>query len=167
MIELYGSGKAQTSYNPLTPRTYLKVVSLSATQKLLRFGVYELNLATEELRKGGTSVKLSPQPFQLLALLASRASQVVTREEIQQQLWDEETFVDFEQGDEPLHQANQKCTQRQRGCTPLCRNPSTTWVSLSRSRYLQSRSRPCAASNRIQERWLCPCGDGEAGKHRN
>ncbi|HEY5177168.1 MAG TPA: tetratricopeptide repeat protein [Terriglobales bacterium] len=98
MIELYGSGKAQTSYNPLTPRTYLKVVSLSATQKLLRFGVYELNLATEELRKGGTPVKLSPQPFQLLALLASRAGQVVTREEIQQQLWDEETFVDFEQG---------------------------------------------------------------------
>jgi eukaryotic-like serine/threonine-protein kinase len=71
---------------------------LTATQKLLRFGVYELNLATEELRKGGTPLKLPPQPFQLLVLLASRAGQVVTREEIQQQLWDEETYVDFEQG---------------------------------------------------------------------
>ncbi|MGB7555382.1 MAG: tetratricopeptide repeat protein [Candidatus Korobacteraceae bacterium] len=71
---------------------------MSATQKLLRFGVYELNLATEELRKGGTPLKLSPQPFRLLALLASHAGQVVTREEIQQQIWGEETYVDFEQG---------------------------------------------------------------------
>ena len=71
---------------------------MSATQKLLRFGVFELNLATAELRKGGTPVKLAPQPFRLLALLASRAGQVVTREEIQQQLWGEETYVDFEQG---------------------------------------------------------------------
>jgi eukaryotic-like serine/threonine-protein kinase len=71
---------------------------LNATQKLLRFGVFELNLATTELRKGGTPVKLPPQPFRLLALLASRAGQVVTREEIQQQLWGEETYVDFEQG---------------------------------------------------------------------
>ncbi len=76
----------------------LEVVILSATQKLLRFGVYELNLTTEELRKGGTPLKVPPQPFQLLALLASRAGQVVTREEIQQQLWGEETYVDFEQG---------------------------------------------------------------------
>ncbi len=71
---------------------------MSATQKLLRFGVYELNLATQELRKGGTPLKVAPQPFRLLALLASRAGQVVTREEIQQQLWGEETYVDFEQG---------------------------------------------------------------------
>jgi DNA-binding winged helix-turn-helix (wHTH) protein/tetratricopeptide (TPR) repeat protein len=73
-------------------------MSLSATQKLLRFGVFELNLATDELRKGGTLVKLSPQPFQLLVLLVSHAGQVVTREEIRQQLWGEETYVDFEQG---------------------------------------------------------------------
>src|ERR1039458_4700168 len=73
-------------------------MSLDTTQKLLRFGVFELNLATEELRKGGTLVRLSPQPFHLLVLLVSRAGQVVTREEIRQQLWDEETYVDFEQG---------------------------------------------------------------------
>ena len=71
---------------------------MSATQKLLRFGVFELNLATAELRKGGTPVKLAPQPFRLLALLATRAGQVVTREEIQQLIWGEETYVDFEQG---------------------------------------------------------------------
>jgi DNA-binding winged helix-turn-helix (wHTH) protein len=71
---------------------------LSATQQLLRFGVFELNLATEELRKGGTNVKLPPQPFRLLVLLVSHAGQVVTREEIKKQLWVDETYVDFEHG---------------------------------------------------------------------
>jgi len=71
---------------------------LSGTHELLRFGVFELNLTTEELRKSGTLIKLSPQPFKLLALLASRSGQVVTREDIQQQIWGDETYVDFEQG---------------------------------------------------------------------
>jgi tetratricopeptide (TPR) repeat protein/DNA-binding winged helix-turn-helix (wHTH) protein len=65
---------------------------------LLRFGVFELNLVTEELRKFGTPIKLAPQPFKVLALLASQSGQVVTREQIQLQVWGEETFVDFEQG---------------------------------------------------------------------
>jgi DNA-binding winged helix-turn-helix (wHTH) protein/tetratricopeptide (TPR) repeat protein len=72
--------------------------TVSATHELLRFGVFELNLTTEELRKAGTLIKLSPQPFKLLALLASHSGQVVTREDIQQQIWGEETYVDFEQG---------------------------------------------------------------------
>jgi eukaryotic-like serine/threonine-protein kinase len=71
---------------------------LSVTQKLLRFGVFELNLDAEELRKDGIPLKLSPQPFKILALLASRAGQLVTREEIQQQVWGGETYVDFEHG---------------------------------------------------------------------
>jgi DNA-binding response OmpR family regulator len=45
---------------------------VSTTQELLRFGVFELNLTTEELRKGGTLVKLQPQPFKLLGLLANK-----------------------------------------------------------------------------------------------
>ena len=57
---------------------------VSATQKLLRFGVFELNLDTEELSKSGIPVKLPPQPLKLLALLASHAGQVVTRDEIQE-----------------------------------------------------------------------------------
>src|SRR6516225_9626575 len=65
---------------------------------VLRFGVFELNLATEELRKFGTVIKLAPQPFELLALLASQAGQIVTREQIQLQLWGDDIFVDFEQG---------------------------------------------------------------------
>jgi eukaryotic-like serine/threonine-protein kinase len=74
------------------------VVILSATQKLLRFGVYELNLATEELRKDGIPLKLPPQPFRILTLLVSRAGQLVTREEIEKQIWGDGTYVDFEHG---------------------------------------------------------------------
>jgi Tol biopolymer transport system component/DNA-binding winged helix-turn-helix (wHTH) protein len=62
------------------------------------FGPFELDLAAGELRKGGILVKLQPQPFQVLRLLAERAGSVVTREEIQRCLWSESTFVDFEHG---------------------------------------------------------------------
>lgn len=62
------------------------------------FGPFELDLAAGELRKGGIPVKLQPQPFQVLRLLAERAGSIVTREEIQRYLWSESTFVDFEHG---------------------------------------------------------------------
>jgi len=86
--------------NLIRPRSaYLKwLVNVSATHRLLRFGVFELNLDTVELRKSGTAVRLPPQSFKLLALLASHAAQIVSREEIQKELWGDETFVDFEHG---------------------------------------------------------------------
>jgi len=71
---------------------------MSATHRLLKFGVFELNLDTQEMRKFGTPLKLAPQPFRVLALLASRAGQIVTREEIQEQIWGGDTYVDFEHG---------------------------------------------------------------------
>jgi len=64
----------------------------------IRFGPFELDLAAGELRKAGTLIKLQPQPFQVLQLLAERAGTLVTREEIQRHLWSESTFVDFEHG---------------------------------------------------------------------
>jgi len=88
----------ENSYNPLNPRTDVRVFRMSATHRLLKFGVFELNLDTEELRKFGIPIKLRPQPFRMLALLASHAGQVVAREEIKEQLWGEETYVDFEHG---------------------------------------------------------------------
>src|SRR5215470_1947388 len=66
-------------------------------QGVLRFGIFELDLGNGELRKSGALVKLQSQPFQLLALLAGRPGQVVTREEIRRALWGDETFVDFDQ----------------------------------------------------------------------
>ena len=74
------------------------MLGLGGTQTLLRFDDFELNLESEELRKGGTAVKLRPQAFRVLALLAIRAGQIVTREETRRQIWGEETYVDFEHG---------------------------------------------------------------------
>jgi TolB-like protein/DNA-binding winged helix-turn-helix (wHTH) protein/Tfp pilus assembly protein PilF len=65
---------------------------------VLGFGVFELDRRAGELRKSGVLVHLPPQPFRVLALMASHPGQVVTREEIRRQIWDDETFVDFEQG---------------------------------------------------------------------
>src|SRR4029077_9088374 len=64
----------------------------------LCFGPFELNPASGELRKSGILIKLQPQPFRLLLLLAERSGTVVAREEIQRCLWTESTFVDFEHG---------------------------------------------------------------------
>jgi DNA-binding winged helix-turn-helix (wHTH) protein len=63
---------------------------------VLRWGTFELELASGELRNRGSSVKLQPQHAQLLALLVERAGQVVTREEIRKSLWGNETIVDFD-----------------------------------------------------------------------
>lgn len=62
----------------------------------LRFGVFELDSRTGELRRSGMLVHLQPMPVKLLALLASRAGELVTREVIQRELWNSETYVDFE-----------------------------------------------------------------------
>ena len=60
-----------------------------------RFGVFELDLRTAELRRNGIKVKLQEQPFRLLAFLLERAGAVVTREELRERLWPSE-FVDFD-----------------------------------------------------------------------
>ena len=64
--------------------------------RLLHFGTFELDLSSHELRKAGALIKLQSQHFQLLVLLAERAGQLVTREEIRRTLWNNETFVDFD-----------------------------------------------------------------------
>jgi TolB-like protein/DNA-binding winged helix-turn-helix (wHTH) protein/Flp pilus assembly protein TadD len=64
----------------------------------LRFGVFEMDLRTGELRKHGMQVRLQKQPFQVLAMLLEHAGEVVTREELQKNLWSADTFVDFEHG---------------------------------------------------------------------
>ncbi|HKW63213.1 MAG TPA: winged helix-turn-helix domain-containing protein [Candidatus Acidoferrum sp.] len=64
----------------------------------VRFGVFEANVTSGELRKHGIRIKLHEQPFQILAMLVARPGEMVTREEIQQKLWPSGTFVDFENG---------------------------------------------------------------------
>ncbi len=64
----------------------------------IRFGIFELDLRTGELRRSGTKVRLDGQPFQVLALLLERAGELVSREELKGKLWPTDTFVDFEHG---------------------------------------------------------------------
>jgi DNA-binding winged helix-turn-helix (wHTH) protein len=63
-----------------------------------RFGIFEANVATGELRRQGIRVKLNTQPFQMLMLLLERPGELLTREDITRELWPEGTFVDFEHG---------------------------------------------------------------------
>jgi DNA-binding winged helix-turn-helix (wHTH) protein len=66
------------------------------SSRVVRFGLFELDLSAGELRKSGVKLRLQGQPFQVLALLLERAGDVVTREELQQKLWPSDTFVDFD-----------------------------------------------------------------------
>src|SRR5215831_4793918 len=65
---------------------------------LLRFGVFEADLTSGELRKDGTKIRLQEQPFQILAMLLEHPGEVVTREELRNKLWPADTFVDFDHG---------------------------------------------------------------------
>jgi DNA-binding winged helix-turn-helix (wHTH) protein len=62
------------------------------------FGEYELDARTGELRHKGVTIKLQPQPAKILYILVSRAPEVVTRQELTEQVWGAETYVDFEHG---------------------------------------------------------------------
>ncbi len=66
--------------------------------RVFRFGAFEVEEATGELRKQGIRIKLHSQPFQVLVMLLERPAQLVTREEMRQRLWGEDTFVDYDHG---------------------------------------------------------------------
>jgi DNA-binding winged helix-turn-helix (wHTH) protein len=72
--------------------------SRSAADDVVRFGVFELNLLTGELRKSGVRLRLQEQPFRILALLLERPGDLVTRVELKSRIWPEAVFVDFERG---------------------------------------------------------------------
>lgn len=68
------------------------------SQQLVRFGEYELDPRSGELRRNGTLLKLQPQPAKVLAILISRAGEVVTRQQLADEVWGADTYVDFEHG---------------------------------------------------------------------
>jgi len=69
-----------------------------AAHRVFCFGVFEADESAGELRKHGLRIKLHSQPFQVLVMLLERPSELVTREEMRQRLWGEDTFVDFDHG---------------------------------------------------------------------
>jgi TolB-like protein/DNA-binding winged helix-turn-helix (wHTH) protein len=65
-------------------------------QRLVRFGVFQLDLRLGELRRQGLRIKLQEQPCQILGLLLERPGEIVSREELRKKLWHDDTFVDFD-----------------------------------------------------------------------
>ena len=63
-----------------------------------RFGTFEADAVTGELRRQGIRIKLNAQPFQVLLMLLERPGEVLTREEIARALWSDDTFVDYDHG---------------------------------------------------------------------
>ncbi len=70
----------------------------ASSRQCVRFGAFELDFRSEELRKHGSKVKLQGQPAKILAILLARPGEMVTREALRKELWPEDTFVDFDSG---------------------------------------------------------------------
>lgn len=79
-------------------RAEIGVSEGSGTTRSIVFGPFEVDLATEELRRNGQPVRLPAQSFQVLRLLLSRPGELVSRPELQRALWPNDSFGDFEHG---------------------------------------------------------------------
>ena len=79
-------------------RTWEGVRLLDVRRPPIRFGIFEVDLASGELRKQGVRIRLQEQPFQALVALIERPREVLTREELQKRLWPPDTAVDFDRG---------------------------------------------------------------------
>jgi len=71
---------------------------LNVDDRIFRFGAFEVDLRSGEVRKKGVRIKVQGQPLKVLVLLLERSGEVITREELRQRLWPDNTFVDFEHG---------------------------------------------------------------------
>jgi cholera toxin transcriptional activator len=68
----------------------------SRVPRVVRFGLYEADLAARELRREGFTVKIQDRPFEVLSILLEHPNEVVTREDFRAKLWSADTFVDFD-----------------------------------------------------------------------
>src|SRR5215475_15443171 len=72
------------------------MASSTGQRQQLKFGIFEVDFAAGEIRKAGMRLRLAPQPFQVLQVLLQNPQQVVTREELRERVWPDNTFVDYE-----------------------------------------------------------------------
>jgi cholera toxin transcriptional activator len=74
----------------------MPIPEASSAGKIVRFGVFEADFVSGELRKNGSLVHLQEQPFQVLGVLLERPGEMVTRDDLRSKLWPADTFVDFD-----------------------------------------------------------------------
>jgi DNA-binding winged helix-turn-helix (wHTH) protein/Tfp pilus assembly protein PilF len=79
-------------------RSYISMHSASPIRAVVRFGVFEADVYSGELRKNGVKVKIQDLPFRALKLLLSNPNEVLSRDRFRQELWPEGVFVDFDHG---------------------------------------------------------------------
>ena len=107
----------------------------SESQHKVRFGAFELDLRTAELRKSGQELTLQGQPFQILTLLMDRPGELVTREELKKGTLGLRHVCRFraqsQQGSEPVEGG----TGRQRRTAEVCRDPSPEGIPVDRTRH--------------------------------
>jgi len=99
----FGAGKNEVSNAVRTAREkvldfgFLELpMPANSPSSIVRFGNFEVNFQTGELRQRGQKIKLQEQPFQVLAALLEHSGELVTREELRNKLWPADTFVDFD-----------------------------------------------------------------------
>jgi cholera toxin transcriptional activator len=90
--------RAKAKKSVLNRVNWARQMTESAAARRYRFGAFEADASTGELRRQGIKVKLNSQPFQVLLLLLDRPGEVLTREEISRALWPDGIFVDYEHG---------------------------------------------------------------------
>ena len=93
-----GFAAIQTSPSGILLGQSFLMEDLKHRSPLIRFGIFEVDVDARELSRQGLKVKLQEQPFQVLMRLLEHAGEVVTREDLQKELWPADTFVDFERG---------------------------------------------------------------------
>jgi DNA-binding winged helix-turn-helix (wHTH) protein len=74
------------------------VKEVSSSHGVVRFSAFEVDFRNAEIRKHGFKVRIQDQPFHVLQVLLEHPGELVTREELQRQIWPADTFVDFEKG---------------------------------------------------------------------
>src|SRR5215475_9779314 len=76
----------------------MNVINPRPVHERVRFGVFELDLRSGELRRDGVKIKLQDQPLKILQVLVDNPGQVITHEELRKRIWPEDTFVAFDHG---------------------------------------------------------------------
>jgi TolB-like protein len=93
-----GGKEAQHIEGQTARSRQVSVSPLSSSLGIIRFGDFDVDTRSGELRKRGARIKLQIQPFQVLQILLQQAGEMVTREELQKRIWPADTFVDFDHG---------------------------------------------------------------------
>ena len=153
-------------------------MAMPASRRLVKFGVFELDLRTGELRKNGLKVRLAEQPLQALVALVENSGELVTREQLRERLWPGGTFVDFEHSlnaaVKKLRDALGDTAENPRFIETLARRgyrflAPVEWIRRQARAMAQVAAR-CGCGRACAGRWLCHLAAASAsrsGKHQH